>query len=432
MHHMDTREIIRPISYKVALWAEHPFQLYSALKLIENDIDNISLKSPVIITKRDNRWLLKNDNKLSAYNCLYIDDFHKKWHSKVRLILESFLVPINFSTVYLHKSQSFQRARVLRFIQKHIPRLFRVRDINGLVRRVYVLLNYLFCRGTIRFDRIYCFTKVYYVGALHRLSDTHISIMESWDHPMKFPYFFVPRLSYTWNHDLASDERIFQGIRNHHRISPLKFSYIDEFKHLSIEDIESRLSNTEYSEEIQRLKGKKFVLYPTTTSSNGLEHQGELRLIESMLADFAKLEIPLYIKPKPNGPVGDYDYLIEKFSNVMIGKYSASPDSSDMLKTEYHMFRLYLIKKALITINCGSTFGLEVSYAHAPLIQLSLSEIMFGSFASYVRTYHLNKYILSIDGVLEYTGNQFGTNILNDLIRDNDISEKLFRWISIE
>lgn len=414
----------------IALWVEHPFQLYSAIKFFESDYVKFSQETTTVVTKKCNEHMLHSNRVLSKLDVVYIDDLHKSWHYYVRVLLEALLVPYDFSSVYFHKSKGHSQQFVIRILKSIMPRLLKPLDINKTVTVVYRILNFFLCKKSYHFECVYCFTKVHYVGALHRVSKNHIAVMESWDHPMKFPYFFVPSYSFTWNKDLSYDESKFQSIGIHREIYPLKFSYIKEYNNLTTEEIEGYLMNTDYAAEIQKIKGKRFILYPTTTSSNGLEHDGELMLIEALIKDVSKLGCSLYIKPKPNGNKGDYDYLNKSFTNVIVGKYSNYPDSRDMLRDDYQMFRVYLMRISLATINCGTTFGLEVACANTPLIQLRLDESRFGSFAKYVQTYHLTKYILCIAGVLNYSGNGFIYDNVFDLIKENDISPMVSEWIS--
>lgn len=417
------------MSSSKAIWAEHPFQLYSALQFKKYlDSKSLSTKPITLFTNKVNIKLIESSSDFSDFRIVEIEDYHKSWHTYLRLILEAILVPKDFSSVYQYNSGLKDSWWIFFKIQKHIAKHSNLNKINKRVAKVFQILNNIICPIKHKYSLIYCFTKVYYVGALHRVGTRHISIMESWDHPMKFPYFFDPEYSYVWNFNLRIDEHKFQGISNHKQIKPLKFDYINTYKKLTLEEIFSLLKKTEYSSEVNRLKDKNFILYPTTTSSNGLEHEGEVELIKLLANDLLKFGIEVYIKPKPNGNTGDYDDL--KAKNLLIGKYSTDSISSDMLKWDYHMFRYFLIRRSLCTINVGTTFGLEVAYAGAPLIQLKLEGTRFGGFKEFVQTYHLERYVLSLNNVLKYSGEGFESDDFYNLKKKFNVSKELAMWIS--
>ena len=92
--------------------------------------------------------------------------------------------------------------------------------------------------------------------------------------------------------------------------------------------------------------------------------------------------------------------------NVVIGEYSPNPDKKDMLEDEYHAYRYLLLKNAQLVINAGTTFGLDAAMAGAPVLQLSITEKYFGSYARTKKYYHIEKYLLRSDFVSDFTGDE--------------------------
>lgn len=256
----------------------------------------------------------------------------------------------------------------------------------------------------------------------------HISIMESWDHPMKLPYYINPDFNLTWNKDLKVDTKYFQNLKKIYQIYPLKFRYIYDRLTVSNEEIETSISNQTYLRELHLLKGKDIVMYPTTTSSIGIYHEGEMDVIDDLCQAIQNTGKTLYIKPKPNGPKGDYDEFC-KYENVIVGMYASNPDSRDMLNEEYHSFRYLLLKYSNMVVNVGTTFGLEAAIADKRLLQLDLQTDKYGSFTDFSKTYHLEKYILNSEHTYKYNGN---VNLLREaILNTNDaFKDYIKNWIT--
>ena len=201
----------------------------------------------------------------------------------------------------------------------------------------------------------------------------------------------------TWNKDLKSDYYRYQNFKDvkFKYIRPIKFRYIFERKEKCPNHLIKTLSNKEYLRDINIIRKNKTIVYATTTSSLNPEyHEGEVGLIKKLCEAFCNTDKLLYIKPKPNGPKGDYDNLKRKYSNVVIGSYSMSPNSADMLNEEYHTFSISSFYYTNLIINFGTTFVLESSLMNVPILQLQLSENKFGKFGQYANNIHIKKYLL--------------------------------------
>jgi|GEM_PF-5258933 len=413
---------------RIAIWAEHPFQLYSVVEFIR--INKHVLPSDLfIVTEAKNATLLFENEILQNLTPIFIDDLTKKWHSYFRLVFEATFVSKDFSSVYAYNNSITRQAFPLLAALQQLSFLKLPRNrINLIFSTLSHRLGKLIYRKAIVFDTIYCFTKVYHSVLLNMISKERIAVMESWDHPMKFPFLFQANEAYTWNKFLKEDIGKFQGLSQIKQIKPLKFHYIDRFKHLTLNEIENILSTTTYRNDIIELQEKSIVLYPTTTSSNGIEHEGEMKLINSLCKAFKGSQHFLYIKPKPNGPIGDYD-IFKTRPQVVVGRYSSNFDSRDMLDDSYHLFRYYLIKKSFTSINAGTTFGLEIAYADKPLIQLDVTHDFHPGFSEFIHTYHLSKYLLSLPGTISFAENS--TDILATEIKERNMefSCNLKNWL---
>ncbi len=359
--------------------------------------------------------------ELPRANILHVRSYKKKWQALLVKFFEVLFVSLDYSIVYADNNRNesglARKIRNIRFLK--IPK----HKINRTFNRMASFLR-VFGYQSIpehRFELLISFTKVYNVLLLPQ-GIPHISIMESWDHPIKLPYFTQPDYCLTWNSDLKRDTIETQQLFRVRQIFPLKFRYIAERELKSDEDVLSGLAREDYRQEILKLqelrKKGKVILYPATTSSNGIEHEGEMKLIGDLCKALENTGNYLYIKPKPNGPKGDYDEFAVS-PHVFVGSYSSHPDSRDMLDENYHSFRYLILRNSDVVLNAGTTFVLEAAMMNRPVIQLNISDEVYGGFGKFVKTYHLSRYILSVPGCLPYAGEK---DTLCRAVEDCDLS----------
>jgi len=410
----------------IGIWCEHNFQVYSALPVIKK----YSSKNKVLLfTKEINVSEIKNKVEVNKnFKIITIDKYISKTASLFKVIFETLLVSENFSYVYKHE---FVNKEPLK--RRVIRKLFFLKLPNNKVNKVFLSLNsFFFHKKTIdnhfNLDLLVSFSKIHYSYLIPLSKNVpHINIMESWDHPMKFPYYIFPSFNLTWNKDLAIDTKEIQHLKRVKKIMPLKFKYLYDYVKFENSILLEEIKKTNYYPEIQKLEDKKIVLYPTTTSSSGLMHEGEMRLLEELCEIFENSDYFLYIKPKPNAPVGDYD-IFKSYKNVIIGIYSNNNNASDMLNANYHKFRYLLLHKSEVVLNVGTTFGLEAAIANKKIVQLDLQNDYLG-FAGFCKTYHLKKYVLSLNNVFKYKANK--EDLLTEIKNCNyEFSKQLKDWIT--
>ncbi|MDY7394205.1 hypothetical protein UMM65_03050 [Aureibaculum sp. 2210JD6-5] len=412
---------------KIGVWCEHSFQIYSAIPVIQKYLQ----KSEVILfTKQENVEIAKgiiNDDNFIVES---LDNYIYKPASIFKEIFEILFISENFSFVYKNE---FVRKESLK--KRFLRKIFFIKIPAKRINYIFTILNQFFFRkksidNYFNLDLIITFTKVYYAHLIpNKTSLSHISIMESWDHPMKFPYYIFPDYCLTWNKDLAEDTKRIQHLSKVGKIKPLKFKYIYDYENQNDTDLLNKITGTDYYNELSTLKDKEIILYPTTTSSAGIMHQGEMLLIDLLCKAFNDSNYYLYIKPKPNAPKGDYDEF-KKYKNVIVGIYSNNSTGSDMLDDNYHIFRYLLLKESNHVINAGTTFALEAALMDKNIVQLDMKIDGFLGFDKFCKTYHLNKYILSLPGVFKINEKNY-LNLLDEVKTDNNIfSSKLKNWIT--
>ena len=407
-------------SKTVAIWCEHAFQLYSAKPVIDKYLKKGC--RVIVYTFKENIDSSVKYTGLPEKDIVSINNLIQKKTSFLTLIYETLFVDINYSMVYKEK-RSKREKKIFRVISRCSPFLkVKKENVNSFYLKYARLINRLGLHKSIPIegDLLISFTRIRYPFLVSCLKIPHISIMESWDHPVKDPYFIDPDYALVWNKSLKKDTQQYQKLKRVGKICPLKFRYIYERDKRSVDDIINDMKDDQYISELNLLRDKTFVLYPVTTSSNGTGHQGEMELIDQLCKATQKINRYLYIKPKPIGPAGDYD-IFKKYSNVIVGVYSSSIDALDMLNEDYQSFRYCLLKLSDVVVNTGTTFVLEAALTNNKIVQLNLQSAAFGVFGEYTKTEHLRKYILN-ERAKKYDGD---VNTLVTLLRDADYNYSL-------
>lgn len=387
---------------KVAIWCEHAFQLYSAKPVIDKYLKaNCEVE---IFTFKENVKYCAEYTGIPIGKIKDINSLIQKRTSLLTYIYEILFVDKNYSVVYRER-RLLKEKRIFKLISKYTFFLkVKKENVNSHYLKYAKWVNRLGLHKGINIncDLLISFTRIRYPLLVSDLKVPHISIMESWDHPVKDPYFIDPDYALVWNKSLKADTQHYQKLKRVAQICPLKFRYIYERENDSMENLMSGIKAIKYISELNLLKDKSVILYPVTTSSEGYGHEGEMELIDQLCLAAQKANRLLYIKPKPNGPAGDYD-VFKRYHNVIVGVYSSSTDALDMLDEDYQSFRYCLLKLCDVVVNVGTTFVLEAALTNNKIIQLDLQSDVFGAFTDFTKTLHLKKYILN-NKAAKYSG----------------------------
>jgi hypothetical protein len=233
-----------------------------------------------------------------------------------------------------------------------------------------------------------------------------ITLMESWDHAIKLPFFHIPSKCYTWNDDLGNDVVEHQNIDNVSSIYPFRFRYLEEFglKYSGISEALNDLEDSKYRKHLLTLSSQKIVTYVLTSSFLDYKAFVEEKSLILQICKWSHQEgVCLYIKPKPHGVEGELDEF-RVFDNVIVGMYGDA-GSTNMLDDDYHLYRYILLKKSNLVVNVGTTFGLEASIAGCPVLQIVPTEDYPDKyFYHYSQNPHLRKYLMVGDDCFHYGG----------------------------
>lgn len=194
-----------------------------------------------------------------------------------------------------------------------------------------------------------------------RAHEVH-TLMESWDHPQKAPVGYASRRVYVWSEALATDWRMYQGDQNVVVGYPLKLRYALEGGVGEVGELEWR---------------QRRVLYPATYSSysDPAFFRDELAILDELCVAAAEAGLSVVVKPKPNGPRGDFESLAKRHGHVeLAGDGGAAGPDQYFLDEAYNHGRLELMRRCDAVVNLGTTFGLDAAAYGLPVLQLWIED----------------------------------------------------------
>lgn len=211
------------------------------------------------------------------------------------------------------------------------------------------------------------------------------TVMESWDHPVKWPMGYRSEVAFAWNHDLAEDWRSYQGD------SDTRVSY--PFK------LRSWLESNEVLWRPPCSGQSLLAVYAAGTSSHSYInklHEFEIRLLDLVCRGTAEAGWRLLIKPKPNGRAGDFDQFLKRYGHVSVGHYRDTDAPNEYyLDESYNRRRVAEMKGASVLINALTTFGLDAALMGMPVLQLDCRACPeLKSVAEGQTNHHIQRYLL--------------------------------------
>ena len=253
-----------------------------------------------------------------------------------------------------------------------------------------------------------------------------ITIMESWDHAVKDPNGYVSDIFFGWNQDLCDDWKAIQGDEECRVFHPLKLRYAHE-------QFCSKPKIREFTKQRRR------VLYPVASTAKfsiGILVEIEKKLIYELINITKELGWELYIKPRPNGMTGEFDYAKE-FEHVEVGDVSHADiiNPADYYYSEQdNVKRFAPLQNIDLVINAFTTFGLDAAVANIPVLQLDLRQALnFEDSSMVYNNYHIKKYLISTNNLLKPVGCDLTTAILENKEQLFDIAEsykkELNNWL---
>lgn len=185
------------------------------------------------------------------------------------------------------------------------------------------------------------------------------TLMESWDHPTKYPAGYVSAGVFAWNKDIAEDWRSFQGDHTVEIGYPFKLRYA--------------LHEDQRTGRVDA--GTANALYAASSSSfSGMRRFGEEMEVINEVCEATRLAgWDLVIKPRPNGRKGDFDHFLDRFAHVSVAEYGDSTRAGDYyLDDEYNARRFNQLRATDLVICLTTTFALDAAAFGLPVVQLDL------------------------------------------------------------
>lgn len=346
------------------------------------------------------------------------------YYSRIDFILKQLLVNNNFSSQYKRINKSSNT--ILNFIIK-LAILFpkpNQKNVNRIYHSFWKLFNR---KSFFKTKNVLYVTRGGITYPLNSYYHKVYTLVESWDHPVKSPFFTKSEIAYTWNNDLAITVKEYQGESNVVKCFPFKFRYIQELLERNV-----NVQTECIKKEIDFIHSNPYILYICTYSSFSGEYlfENERKLIKQIIKMVGEEGEYLYVKPHPHGKKEDFDFL-KSVRNVRIGIPAIYSGFNYVFSDEEQFYKMLLLKNASVVINVGTTLVLEASFLNSNIIQIDLSND-FGGFSNVSQNYHIKHFLNSKKGVLKI--NVKDLSVLEKRITDSDdtFARELQNWICPE
>lgn len=220
-----------------------------------------------------------------------------------------------------------------------------------------------------------------------------INWIYSWDTLFKDKYFIdFGDLYLVWNEEIKRDLlEIYKIDREKIRCSgPIQFDYLKKYKDSQI-DIQKYF----FPQKIDR-----YILYPCCRGDYWYGIQ-EVKLVCEIAKIISRVdkEIKLVVRIYPNTKDFSIYNELKNYSNIVLDdKFGLPWNRLYISKTELE-FKVQLIKKASLVINCGTTMVLEASCFDIPICQLNFDVYVPGipdgwRLKDILKADHLQRYLL--------------------------------------
>lgn len=242
-----------------------------------------------------------------------------------------------------------------------------------------------------------------------------ITVMESWDHAVKQPCGHKSDEFWGWNQDLCDDWERSQGCKISKVFHPLKLRY-------GHESFPKKRDIT-----LHKKQGIK-IMYPVASTkkfSIKILVDIETKIIEELIRATRELGWELFIKPRPNGLDGEFDF-VKKFSHVTVGGVSHGDilNPADYYYSEEDNFKRFQpLEDIDFVFNAFTTFGLDAAVAQIPVLQLDLQQtIGFENSHMVYNNYHIKNYLINTSTLIRPINETLYTSLISNKRRIENIA----------
>jgi hypothetical protein len=222
-----------------------------------------------------------------------------------------------------------------------------------------------------------------------------ITLVDSWDHPVRRTAGYRSDVVVGWNLDLANDWADIQGAGAAIAGAPLKLRYAAD-RH-----------------PIEPCDDRRFMFAVGTSAHTPDWQAAELRLADLVCAAADDAGWEVLLKLKPTGGQEDWIEFSARWPNVEISEEAEAPGPMDyFLDDNYNERRVAGLRRVRFVINTVTTFGLDAALAGVPVLQLSdLGGAGLAGLKSAQKNFHIQKYLLSRDHVYRAAEDDLRTDL---------------------
>ena len=400
----------------ISILADNGIALYA----IKPVVDKLKKKTDIFVYTSVNKKKTSQFLNISQDNIILLNSISNRYLVIFDFLLKKLLVNSSFSSQYSRINRSGNKLiDLLGDILSKLPKP-KHHKVNKIYSKVWKLLNInpLFFTKKIIF-----ITRSSHTYLINNKHHELITIVESWDHPVKSPFFFESKKLYVWNNDLKKDLIKFQGYKkeNIKLTYPFKFRYLDELRNKNIE-----IKNNLIKKELDYIKNNNYILYMCGTSnfsSNNL-FKGEKKLIKQIYKVCLKLNKNLYIKPHPHSDGKEFIFFKDQ-KKVKIGISAINNGYNYIFSDEDNFYKYKLLQKSNCIINVGTSFVLEAAQINKNIIQIKLNN-SYGKFNS--NNYHIDKYLNNNKEIFDLTKYNI-QNLEKKILSSNNYYKNLSNWV---
>jgi hypothetical protein len=404
----------------VSIIAENGVALYSMKPIIENiNSKGVEIYLYTSVEKK----LVSTEVSIPISHIININTITNRYKSVLDFLLKQFLVNSKFSSQYSRVNKT--NSELLNFVGNVLLKFPKpnVTKVNKIYSSIWKLINR---KPIFKTEKLLVVTRSGNTYLLNNKHHTIYTLVESWDHPVKSPFFFQSKRTYVWNKSLLEDVVEFQNydLSSIKTVFPLKFRYIEELRNRTL-----NISNTSIQNELYFIKKSRYILYICTYSNfsgNNL-FEGEKILIKQIVDICKEKGEMLYIKPHPHSNGKEFNFL-KGDDTFRIGISATNSGYNYIFTDEDQYYKIQLLTNAIMIINVGTTLVLESSLLNTNIVQIKLND-KYKNFNLVSENYHNKKYLNNNPYILDLNKEPL-KKLEKYMKKENNFSKYLKKWVT--
>tara|TARA_B100000780_G_scaffold254099_1_gene202018 strand:+ start:9555 stop:10802 length:1248 start_codon:yes stop_codon:yes gene_type:complete len=404
----------------IGFYCFHAFGLYDIVPLYREYFQQ-EHNDVYIITQKKYLKLVQENFDIKKDKIIFLDDFKNIFGSVFTSWFSLLCVSKDFSDMYSDRTKIIFRGYKKKILD-HITFLnIKNYSLNSTYSKMIRFFYFfrIMKKIPLDFTKLYVTTKVFNPYILTPFENNIHLIVESWDHPAKFPFLMTPNSTESWNKYLNYELNEYQAYNNLIIGKGLKFRYIEEFNNHYSSNILNEIEN----EDINFIRENRVAIYPISTSSTFFAFEGEINFVKKLAIATKKQNIKLYVRPYPLAPHSDISEL-RKIKNVYVGIGNKIEDGKEVFNLNHMLHKYLIIKNTDYVINVATTFVFDAALvkSNCKIIQIKIKTNEFKDFGEYANGYHIKRYLSTSDSIY--------LNQLDFRLKDFTYKTYLRDWLS--